>query len=180
MRLREPFWLWVRTGKAPVLPTPDIAGVAKGVAVVAALVAVYYALPFGVAIGSLGEVCPYSPAGLALCSTDTSTPDLCDKPGIRFVGRTKRAEADEAVVCFTLTPNRRAWVEIAYEIDCVAGTIFSTQYKGPTPFNAPGQIALSGFTARIRGARAGGKIENSVCPGKKTFRWSAQRRAPAQ
>jgi Tol biopolymer transport system component len=50
-------------------------------AVVGALVA-YYAIPIGLVIISLGEICPYSPSGISLCSESAPT-----KPGPRPVPR---------------------------------------------------------------------------------------------
>ena len=168
-----------------------------GVAGVLGLLAAYYLAPFALAIISLGEICAYSPAGTSWCEDGTTVPNeaprlpstfpapgekLCRKRGIRYAGTT----AEGANVCFTLTPDRSKWVEIGFTFVRASGCphkpgVTSTTGKvnmdGPEELTGPGRITASGFTARIRGSRASGVLEDAQICGRKRFKWNA-RRAP--
>jgi hypothetical protein len=168
--------------------------VGYGIAVVVGLVGAYYVMPLFVAIISLGEICPYSPAGTNICARSSSAPTrvalpglptsfepteakLCKRSGIRYTGTT----AEGAKVCFTLSPDRSKWVEIGFKFArasaCPHDATGEKYYVGSDRLTGPGQIAVAGFTATIRGARASGTLEDSDICGSKTFKWTA-RRAP--
>jgi hypothetical protein len=176
--------------------------VGYGIAAVAGTVAAYYAIPLFVGVISLGEICPYSPSGTSLCAGRSAAPPvgalqlpsgvvtdpgrigakLCSEPGLRYSGAT----SEGAKVCFTLTPNRRNWLEIGFMFIRASGcpqyagtgsTTGEKQYKGPEPLTDSGRITVPGFTAAIRGARASGVLRDSEICGDKTFKWNA-RRAP--
>jgi hypothetical protein len=164
-----------------------------GLAAVATTLTLYYAIPLGLAIISLGEICAYSPAGTGLCTQSTAAPTssipsaattspepkpgkLCNQPGIRYAGKT----AEGAEVCFTLTPDGSKWVEIGFNFVRASAcpdstTTGRTHYEGQEPLAGPGRLTAPGFRATIRGSRASGELEDSdVCPGKR-FKWSAGR-----
>jgi hypothetical protein len=156
--------------------------------VVGALVA-YYAIPVFVVVISLGEICPYSPSGIGLCRqsaptklgpaaaaprTPSALGKLCKKPGVRYAGTTPQG----AEVCLTLTRDSSKWLEIGFRFVRASGcprTTGTTYYEGRVPLNGPGRIAVPGFTAAIRGARAAGVLRDSEACGSKTFKWSAKR-----
>jgi len=170
---------------------------------VAGTVAAYYAIPLFVGIITLGEICPYSPLGTSLCAGRTASPsagvlhlpsdlptrvvtdrgqveaNLCSEPGIRYSGAT----SEGAKVCFTLTPDRRNWVEIGFMFipasDCPQyGSALATgekQYEGPQPLTDSERITVPGFTAAIHGARASGVLGSSEICGNKRFKWNARR-----
>ena len=124
-------------------------------AAITGLVVVYYAAPFALAIASLGEMCPYSPAGTRFCAGHVSSaeyedsisakpgtplpPDLnkdtrlCKKRGVRYKGET----AEGAKVCFTLTVDRASWLEIGFTFtrasNCPGHVTGRKQIEGPTP-----------------------------------------------
>lgn len=165
--------------------------VGYGLAAVATILTLYYAIPIGVAIISLGEICPYSPAGTTLCASSSSpeatipvpapvssqlkTGALCHKPGIRYSGTT----GEGAKVCFTLTPDRGTWVEIGFRFvrasGCANSTTGSTYYEGPELLARPGRLKVQEFTATIRGSRASGLLGDSGVCGEKRFPWIARR-----
>jgi hypothetical protein len=168
--------------------------VGYGLAAVATALTFYYAIPIGVAIISLGEICPYSPSGTSLCATssaDTSSDDviplpasvstqlktgkLCHKTGIRYAGMT----AEGAKVCFTLSPDGSEWLEIGFRFvrasGCANSTTGSSYYEGPEMLARPGRLEVHGFTATIRGSRASGMLGDSEACGTKRFPWIAGR-----
>jgi hypothetical protein len=118
------------------------------------------------------------PEGVHPRTTTPAEAELCKLDGIRYVGTT----AQGAKVCFTLTADASAWIEIAFSFvrasacpNLATGTAYS---KGPSPLDAPGRIKIPGsFTATLRGAGASGVLEDSNICGNKTFKWTA-RRAP--
>jgi len=166
---------------------------------VAGLAVAYYAIPPLVAIGSLGELCPYSPLGINMCPRSASAPThvgklppgvrttfeptegtLCKKAGIRYAGTTTAG----AEVCFTLSSDRRKWTEIGFRFTRASrcpvpsGNGFTTgdsYYDGPVRLTEPGRIVTAGFTATIRAARAAGVVGDPKVCGSKTFRWTALR-----
>jgi hypothetical protein len=162
-----------------------------GLAVVAAALTVYYAFPGFVAILSLGEICPYSPAGTRMCaesapgepgsadgsrtSPQPDTAELCKEEGIRYTGTT----TEGAEVCFTLTSDRREWVEIGFSFvrasRCPGGATGRTYYEGQEPLTGTGRLTASGFTGTIQGGRASGSLEDSKVCGSKSFKWGAHR-----
>src|SRR5205823_13793235 len=81
--------------------------------------------------------------------------DLCKKPGIRYAG----TPAQKVYVCFTLTADRSAHVELGWRyrtgIGCGGGGATYSDAKipldSPERINEPGE---PGFTATIRGARS--------------------------
>jgi Tol biopolymer transport system component len=100
---------------------------------------------------------------------------ICKKPGVRYAGTTREG----AEVCFTLTRDRRNWLEIGFRFSRASGcprTTGKTYYEGRAPVTGRGRIALPGFTATIRGAQASGVLEDAEVCGHKTFTWSARRR----
>jgi hypothetical protein len=173
--------------------------VGYGLAVVAGLAVVYYAIPPLVAITSLGEICPYSPLGTNMCPRSASTTThigklppgvrttfepagatLCRKSGIRYAGTTTAG----AEVCFTLSSDRLKWTEVGFRFTRASrcpvpsGNGFTTgdsYYEGPEPLTEPGRIVIAGFTATIHAARAEGVVGDSKVCGSKTFRWTALR-----
>lgn len=169
--------------------------VGYGLAVVASALTVYYAIPPFMAIISLGEICPYSPLGIAMCERSSSAPAssipslppkaleldtaaLCTKRGIRYAGAT----AEGAEVCFTLSPDRKTWLEIGFRFVRASGCRLKTgedatgrtYLDGPEPLTGRDRLTASGFTARIHGARASGVLEDSTICRDKTFQWSAR------
>jgi hypothetical protein len=137
-----------------------------------------------VAAGALGALLVAS----FWVSRGTSAPpdllagNLCTKPGVRYHGRT----VEGVSVCFTLSADRSAWVEIGWRFasssGCPggsrAGWAGATSYDWGNALAGPGQISEPGFTATIRGARALGMLKDpSVCPGKR-FAWSAREVVP--
>lgn len=111
-------------------------------------------------------------------------PGPCNRDGIRYAGTT----AQGAEVCFTLTPDRSAWVEIGFTFvqasncqDMAEGTVVIP--VSPTPLNGPGRIEIpalyapASFTATIHSddvTKASGVFADStICPGKK-FKWNAR------
>ena len=163
--------------------------------VVAGLAIAYYVVPIGVAIISLGELCPYSPAGINLCGEDSGVADqaaensrtpsprqpLCRKAdGVRYVGTTPQG----ADVCFTVTRDGMSWTEVGFTFVRASrcphapASIYST---GRTYIEGPGQltpsdhISVPGFTATIRGPAASGVLSDSEVCGTKTFTWRARR-----
>jgi hypothetical protein len=155
----------------------------------------YYAVPFVVAVASLGELCPYSPAGTGFCAGHRSTQkvasvtlksipetvrhpvagSLCKREGIRYVGAT----AQGAGVCFTLARSRRTWLEIGFEFveasDCPRSATGRTYLAGPAPLGRSGRIRRPDFSAVIREETAAGVLgEPDIC-GDKTFEWRARR-----
>ena len=160
-------------------------------AVVGALAASYYAIPIGVAIISLGEICPYSPAGINLCPqddtntvhvTETGTPtkpvteELCTMSGIRYAGATREG----AKVCFTLTRDGGDLIEAGWSFVQASGC--RDQAEGTTHSDYPGSVDASGhfenpdgFTGTVHGPTASGVSQDAtICPGE-TFNWTAQR-----
>jgi hypothetical protein len=171
--------------------------VGYGFAVLAGLSVVYYVIPFVVAVTSLGEICPYSPAGTTLCersaaaTTHIDLPpgiathlqsaggELCSKPGIRYAGTT----SEGAEVCFTLTRDHSAWAEIGFKFirasGCAAGSSSATgqsYYEGPEPLTDPRRIVAFSFAATIDGLRAAGTLGDPKVCGSKKFTWSARRK----
>jgi hypothetical protein len=152
--------------------------VGYGLAVVAAGVTVYYAFPLFVAVISVGELCPYSPAGTTLCSESSVTGDepepAVTEAGLRYRGRT----ADGAEVCFTLTRERDAWVEIGFLFvrasRCPEGATGRTYVTGPEPLPSSGRLATQGFTETIRGTRATGVLGDTTICANKRFKWNAR------
>lgn len=165
--------------------------VGYGVAAVATGFTFYYAIPIGVAIISLGEICPYSPSGTSFCADGPSSADtiqlpaavssqlktgkLCHEPGIRYAGTT----AEGAKVCFTLSHDQSRWVEIGFRFvrisGCANSTTGSTYYAGPELLARPGRLRVHEFTATIRGSRASGMLGDSEVCGAKRFAWIARR-----
>ena len=153
---------------------------------------VYYAFPLFVAVISVGELCPYSPAGTTLCSESSVTGDepepavvpttpeeresspLCTEAGLRYRGRT----AEGAEVCFTLTRERDAWVEIGFLFvrasRCPEGATGRTYVTGPEPLPSSGRLATQGFTGTIRGTRATGVLGDTTICANKRFKWNAR------
>jgi hypothetical protein len=164
-----------------------------GALAISGMLVAYYALPVGLAVISLGEICPYSPSGTTLCrktgTTETiSAPErkriqrqlargLCRKKGIRFSGKT----TDGAKVCFTLSRDRKHWLEMGFTIvaasgcDADAGSI-AVEASPPSTVDRYGHFEDSdGNTATIRGNTATGTFVGSdVCQGT-SFRWTARR-----
>jgi len=158
--------------------------------VVGALVA-YYVIPVFVVVISLGEICPYSPSGIGLCSQSAPTKPgpaaaaarpasalgkLCKKPGIRYAGTTPQGTE----VCLTLTRDSSKWLEIGFRFvpasGCPhAGATGMSYYEGSEPLTTPERISVRGFTATIQGAQAEGVLEDSTVCGNKTFKWTAHR-----
>jgi len=108
---------------------------------------------------------------------NNAAPPWCEKPGIRYAGVT----APGVEVCFTLTSDARTWREIGYRFirgkGC-PGSPGPNYFPGPSVGSGPELVIEENFTARIRGARASGIIENSYfCKGKK-FKWSAHATKP--
>jgi hypothetical protein len=104
------------------------------------------------------------------------SPSTCKREGIRYAGTTSQG----AEVCFTLTPNRRAWVEIGFRFVRASGcpnAATATAYtKGPVSLSGPGRIEIPGtFTASIRGDSASGVFQDSDICGRRNFSWSARR-----
>jgi hypothetical protein len=165
-------------------------------AAITGLLVVYYATPFALAIASLGEMCPYSPAGTRSCANHISSADyadatharpgtpvpsdldkdtrLCKKRGIRYKGET----AQGAKVCFTLTANRASWLEIGFTFDraskCPAHVTGRKQIEGPQRLSRPGLLTSAGFRATIHGAGAVGVFSEPEICGNRTFRWTAR------
>jgi len=169
-----------------------------GALAISAMLAAYYAIPLGVAVISLGEICPYSPLGTSLCGggeqsgrvTTGTISDAefkriqrqfsggpCKKKGIRFTGKT----TDGAKVCFTLSRDGRHWLEMGFTIveasgcGADAGSI-STESSPPGTVDPSGHFKdPDGNTATIRGATARGVfVSSEACPGL-TFAWTAHR-----
>lgn len=160
------------------------------------ILAVVWALPYFIAAATLGEVCPWTPPGITdpawKCGgSGGSTPtaaletqvhpgfvgtERCKREGIRYAGTT----AEGAKVCFTLTPDRGAWLEIVFSFVRASGcpqiATGTASLEGPTQLDAPGRIEIPGsFTATIRVASASGVLEDSHICGSKQFEWSAHR-----
>lgn len=183
------------------MPARPSRSLGYGLAVVAALGVVYYTAPLVVGIVSLGEICPYSPAGTTICAGDEAGPAtgpnlppglqtvldaqqgkaLCSMAGIRYAGTTE----DGAEVCFTLTTDRRQWAEIGFKVDgfrsCpgalgAATTTGRTYYAGPQSLAGPRRISFSDFTGTISGPRAAGVLGDRHVCASKTFKWTARRR----
>ncbi len=101
---------------------------------------------------------------------------LCTQEGIHYAGRT----ADDADVCFTLTADRSAWVEIGFAFMPASGCSLDTpaavhrQKPEPVPLDASGRIEAAGFSGTIRGETATGVFFDGPTCGAKTFRWRAQ------
>jgi len=171
---------------------------AIGIAMIVGPLAAYYAIPLFLAVISLGELCPYSPSGTSLCARSTTSAQtvelppsaqtfldepieakLCTKPGIRYAGTT----AQGAEVCFTLTQDRRSWVEIGFRFDRASGCAHEgadyatgkTYVEGPGALTGPDRITVGGFEATIRGAQASGVLADSEICGDKKFEWTARR-----
>jgi hypothetical protein len=165
--------------------------VGYGLAAVATILTLYYAIPIGVAIISLGEICAYSPSGTNVCASSSSSDDtiqlpsavssqlktgkLCHEPGIRYAGTT----AEGAKVCFTLSPDGSEWLEVGFKFvrasGCPNSTTGSAYYEGPEPLARPGRLRVHEFTATIRGSRASGMLGDAEVCGKKRFPWIARR-----
>jgi hypothetical protein len=129
-----------------------------GIGLVVVLLVAYYAIPVGLVIVSLGEICPYSPSGIDLCSRSARAP-----------------------VCFTLTRDRSKWVEIGFRFvrasrcpTTTGTTTGQTYYQGREPIAAPGRIVARGFTATISGARASGVLTDPQVCGNRMFKWTAR------
>ena len=150
---------------------------------VVGLLAAYYALPFVLAIISLGEICAYSPLGTNLCGTSTQTSEppaqkireliACKEDGIRYFGTTPEG----AEVCFTVSSDGRELVETGFRVvsvrDCSAGGVYSNSSATVDP---SGRVESStGLTATIRGAEASGVFAAAEVCGGKTFKWTAHR-----
>jgi hypothetical protein len=149
-------------------------------AVVVGVLAAYYAAPLGVAVISIGEICPYSPLGTNLCRGST----LCEEPGIRYAGKTEQG----AEVCFTLSRDSKKLIETGFSfvrasgcpdgaVGTVSGGYPATSGLAIDTVDPSGHVGTPhGLKAVIRGDMAGGVLENSdICPGK-TFKWSAHRK----
>jgi hypothetical protein len=166
-----------------------VRNVVIGASVVAGLLVAYYALPIGLAIISLGEICPYSPSGTTVCGgrTDAGPPSVpgyvarlasgdCQVLGIRYRGTT----AQGARICFTLTPDGRELVESGFNFvrasKCPRGATGTVYSNGRATVDPSGRIKnVADLTGTVRGATASGVLEDSkICPGKK-FEWIAQR-----
>jgi hypothetical protein len=153
-----------------------------GAGVVAGLLVAYYALPFGLAIISLGEICAYSPAGIGLCDKGTTSgpPNVpstdCRESGVRFTGKT----AEGAEICFTISPDGREVLEAGFGFvpgsACPGGAVGRVYSNSGGTVSATGRIEnVAGLTGTIRGATATGVLQSAtVCPGKK-FMWGARR-----
>ena len=165
-------------------------------AAISGLVVVYYAAPFALAIASLGEICPYSPAATQFCANHVSSADyaeateakpgtplpsrpdkdtrLCKRRGIRYEGET----AQGAKVCFTLAADRASWLEIGFTFDrasnCPGKVTGRKQVEGPERLVRPGVLASPGFRATIHGAGATGNFRELQICGNRTFRWTAR------
>lgn len=105
----------------------------------------------------------------------SSTAALCNRSGLRYSGTT----AEGAEVCFTLSPDRRVWLEIGLSFvaasRCPASATGTTRISGPLPFTAPGRLAMDGFAATVRGDAASGVLGDKDICGRKTFKWTARR-----
>ena len=166
--------------------------VGYGLAAIATGATVYYLFPLLVAAASLGEMCPYSPAGTSICAESSGAVDepepaivpttprerasapLCQEHGLRYRGET----AEGADVCFTLTAKRDAWLEIGFLFvvasRCPEGATGRSYLGGPEPLAAPGRLIAEGFSGTIRGKRAAGFLSDAtICAGK-SFTWSAR------
>jgi hypothetical protein len=104
----------------------------------------------------------------------------CTEDGIRYAGRGPQG----AKVCFTLTRDRSAWLEISYGFvpqgDC-GGWPGQATYIGPpaVPLTRPGVIDLlfegASFIAVIDGATATGSFTDPDICGSKRLEWRARR-----
>ena len=105
----------------------------------------------------------------------SSTAALCNKSGLRYAGTT----AEGAEVCFTLSPDRREWLEIGVSFvaasRCPRSSTGTRRTNGPLPFTAPGRLAMDGFAATVRGDEASGVFSDEDICGRKTFKWTARR-----
>jgi hypothetical protein len=187
----------VRYGKSALDRSPRSAlarhgGIGALVAV--GLLGAYYAIPFVVAVASLGEICPYSPSGTKFCgsrggpavTTQTlSGPELrhakrllggklCKQRGTRFVG----AAENGVRVCFTISRDRRR-VEMGFSFVAASGCQADS---GTASRDVPGTVDRSGHfedsdgnAITIRGDSATGMfVDSYVCPGEE-FDWTAHR-----
>jgi hypothetical protein len=159
-----------------------------GLGAVAGLVAAYWVIPIVIAVASLGEICPYSPAGINLCGSSENvtyttltgpislpaTGPLCRRDGIRYTGTTPEG----AQVCFTLTPDGKQLIETGYtfvESGCPNQAAGTFQSGATARLDPSGHVEEPGFEATVRGATASGVLSDSrICPGK-TFTWTARR-----
>jgi hypothetical protein len=124
---------------------------------------------------------PPPPATVPATTPEPTYQYQCREPGgIRYAGTT----AEGAKVCFTLTRDRSAWVEIGYAFIPESGCGDSaerTTYLGPppVPLDGAGRIDLlieSGtFFATIQGAKASGTFSDGTICGSKRFEWHARR-----
>jgi hypothetical protein len=170
-------------------------------AAIAGLLVVYYATPFALAIASLGEMCPYSPAGTRFCANHISSAGyadateakpgtplqsdlhkdtrLCKKRGIRYKGETTQG----AKVCFTLAADRASWLEVGFTFDrasnCPGHVTGRKQVEGPERLTRPGLLTSPGFRATIHGAAAAGYFSEPQICGNRTFRWTARQTVSA-
>jgi hypothetical protein len=104
----------------------------------------------------------------------------CTEDGIRYAGR-----GPEGVrVCFTLTRDRSAWLEISFGFippgECGDWPGQATYFGPPAvSMSAPGRIDLSfgdaSFTALIDGAKATGYFTDPDTCGSKLLDWNARR-----
>jgi len=140
-----------------------------GAGVVAGLVVAYYALPLGLAIASLGEICAYSPAGTGWCDegSGSGTPNTpstdCREAGIRFTGKT----AEGAEVCFTVSDDGRAVLEAGFgfvpESACPGGAVGRVYRNGGGTVSASGRIEnVADLTGTISGATASGVLRSAT------------------
>jgi hypothetical protein len=138
----------------------------------------------GYGIGASVVVVGLLAAGFYARSRDSSEPTtaarpvggpLCTRPGLRYAGATRQG----AEVCFTLSPDRREWVEIGASFvpasGCPNSATGTRHAGGPVPLDAPGRITIDCFTATIRGEWASGVLSDSDICGSKTFAWTARR-----
>lgn len=153
---------------------------------IATAVTLYYAAPLFVAVISLGELCPYSPAGTNLCASSDETAGvpphvqalsqgtLCKQAGIRYAG----VSSEGATVCFTLSPDRSEWREVGYRFlvasGCPGNASGRAYFEGPERLSDPTRLAVQGFRATIRGAQASGVLKDPSICGSKTFSWRAR------